>query len=173
MAQDILDHNFSLPVFTSYNGNVIPFGYPPLPFYLMALVQRFIHFGLIDQLRFLPAFFSTLCIPALYLLSKRITSTKEISVFAVFAYALMPQSYLWLIMGGGIAYSFGVLFAILSILFVWKMFNNPKFQYLILSILFCSFVILSHSSIAWFVFMTSELIGLFYGLNKKGFYTES
>ena len=126
MVQDILDHNFSLPVFTSYNGNVIPFGYPPLPFYLMALFQRNFHFGLIDQLRFFPAFFSTLCIPAFYFLSKRISNSKEISVFAAFAYALMPQSYLWLIMGGGITRSLGVLFAILSILFVWKMFTNPR-----------------------------------------------
>ena len=168
MTQDILDHNFSLPVYTSYNGNAIPFGYPPLPFYLLALLQRFLHFGLIDQLHFLPAFFSTLAIPALYFLSKSITSSKEKSIFAVFAYALMPNSYLWLIMGGGISRSLGVLFGILSVLFVLEMFRNPKFRNLLVSIVFCSLTILCHPAIASFVFMSSLLIGLIYGLNKKG-----
>jgi hypothetical protein len=41
MTQDILDHDFSIPVYTSYNGNVIPFGYPPFAFYLLALIQAF------------------------------------------------------------------------------------------------------------------------------------
>lgn len=168
MTQDILDHNFSLPVYTSYNGNEIPFAYPPLPFYLMALIQRFLHIGIIDQLRFLPAFFSTLAIPALYFLSKSVTSSKEKSAFAVFAYALMPHSYLWLIMGGGISRSLGILFGILSVLFVWQMFSNPKLPNLLLSIVCCSLTILSHPEIAWFVLLTSSLIGISYGLNKKG-----
>lgn len=168
MTQDILDHNFSLPVYTSYNGNAIPFGYPPLPFYILASLQRFLHFGIIDQLHFLPALISTLAIPAFYFLSLKITNSKEKSVFAVFAYTLMPNSYLWLIMGGGISRSLGVLFAILSLLYVWEMFRNPKFSNLLLSIVFCSLTILCHPAIASFVFISSLLIGLFYGLNKKG-----
>lgn len=168
MTQDVLDHNFSLPFYTSYNGNEIPFGYPPFAFYFMALIQRLFHFGIIDQLHFLPAFFSTLCIPAFYFLSKSVTGSKEKSAFAVFAYALMPRSYLWLIMGGGITRSLGILFGILSVISVWEMFRKPKIPALLLSILFCTLTILSHPETAWFVFLTSLLIGIRYGLNKKG-----
>jgi hypothetical protein len=168
MAQDILEHHFALPAYTSYNGGAIPFGYPPLPFYLVAFLQKAFHFDILAQLRFLPALFSTLCIPAFYFLSKAITGSTEKSVFAAFAYALIPDSYIWLIMGGGISRSLGVLFAILSILFVWEMFKNNKVRDLLLASVFCSLTILSHPSISVFVFMSALLIFLFYGRNKKG-----
>ena len=167
MTQDVLNQNFSLPVYTSYNGSSIPFGYPPLAFYLMAFMQKVLHFRIIDQLHFLPALISTLCIPAFYFLSRSITSSKEKSVFAVYAYALIPGSYLWLIMGGGITRSLGLLFGILSILCVWEMFNKPRISNLLLSVLFCSLTILSHLGIAWFVFLTSIMIIIHFGINKK------
>jgi hypothetical protein len=96
------------------------------------------------------------------------TSSIERSTFAVYAFALMPGSYLWLIMGGGITRSLGLLFGILSLLSVWYMFTSLKVKYLLLSILLCSITILCHPETAWFVFFTSILIGIFYGLNKKG-----
>jgi hypothetical protein len=168
MTQDLLDHNFSLPVYTSYNGNGIPFGYPPLAFYLMAALQRFFHLEIIDQLHFLPALFSTLCIPAVYFLSRSMTGSKGRSIFAAFAYALMPNSYLWLIMGGGITRALGLLLGILAVLSVWEMFRKPRLPALLWSILTCSLTILSHPEITWFVFLTALLIGLRYGLNKRG-----
>ena len=97
MTQDLLDQHFSLPFYASYNGNVIPFGYPPLAFYLMAFFQHFFHIDIISQLRLLPALISTLTIPAFYFLSKSITRSKIISVIAAFAFALMPSGFLWLI----------------------------------------------------------------------------
>jgi hypothetical protein len=168
MAQDILEHDFSLPVYTSYNGGAIPFGYPPLPFYLAALLQKIFHFNIIDQLHYLPALFSTLCVPVVFFLGKRISGSNAMAVFAAFAYALMPQSYLWLIMGGGISRSLGMLFAILAVIFVWEMFRNPKYSSLLMAIVFCSLTVLSHPSITVFVFITALIIGIFYGLNKKG-----
>ncbi len=168
MAQDIVDNHFALPFYTSYNENTIPFGYPPLSFYLLAILQKFLHIGFIDQLRFLPAVFSTLSIPLIYFLGKNITSSKVIAAFAVFAYALTPESYQWQIMGGGISRSLGLALAMLSILSIWKMFTRNSRTYLLLSILFSALLILCHPAIAWFVFITSFLMGLFYGRNKWG-----
>jgi hypothetical protein len=168
MTQDVLDNHFSLPVYTSYNGGAIPFSYPPLAFYLMAFLQRVFHLEIIDQLHYIPPLISTFTVIALYFLSKKITGSKEVSIFAAFAYALMPHSYVWLIMGGGITRSFGILFGILAVLFVWDMFHNPRISNLLLSILFCSLTIVSHPEIAWFVLLTSFLIGIWFGRNKKG-----
>ena len=168
MTLDVIQNHFSLPVYTSYNGGVIPFSYPPLAFYLMALVQRVLNIGILSQLHYLPALISTLTIPALYFLSRKITESREISLFAVIGFALMPQSFVWLIMGGGITRSLGILFAILALLFVWQMFHNPSISSLLLTILFCSLTILCHPAIAWFLFLTSLLIMLMYGRNKTG-----
>lgn len=167
MVKDLLSHNFALPVYTSYNGNGIPFGYPPLPFYLLASIQKFLHIDVLDQVHYLPALFSTISIPVFYFLSRSITGSKERSVFAVFAYALMPHSYLWLIMGGGVTRALGVFFAILALYFVWEMFRNPSYSSLALSIIGCSLVVYTHPGIAWFVFITSLLIGVHHGVSKK------
>ena len=168
MAQDILDHSFHLPVYVFYNGNEIPFGYPPFAFYLMAFLQRFFHFGIIDQLHYLPALISTLTIPVFFYLSERITGSRVLSVFAVFAYALIPNSFIWLVMGGGITRSLGILFGILSLFFAWGMFTKYDYKDLILTILFSSLTVLSHPEVAWFIFITTLLIVLRSGLNKKG-----
>jgi hypothetical protein len=168
MTRDILAHNFSLPLYTTYNGNVIPFVYPPLAFFLMATLEHFFNFSLVDQLHYIPAVFSTAAIPTIYFLSKRVTSSKTISTFAVLGFALMPGSYVWLIMGGGISRALGTLFAIISLNFIWEMFKIPKVSNLLLSIVFSSLTILSHPTIAWFLFISAILIGLLYGLNKKG-----
>jgi hypothetical protein len=168
MTQDILQNNFSMPVYTSYNGGAIPFSYPPLAFYLMAFIQHALHIGIINQLHYLPALISTLTIPALYFLSRKITDSKEISLFAAIGFALMPQSFVWLIMGGGITRSLGILFALMALLFVWQMFHKPSIYSLLLSILFCSLTILSHPAITWFLFLTALIIGLMYGRNKTG-----
>jgi hypothetical protein len=166
MTEDILNNHFTLPLYTSYNGGMIPFAYPPLPFYLMALLQRFLHFGIIDQLRFLPAIFSTLCIPALYFLSRSITGSKTRSIFAVFAYALIPQSYLWLIMGGGVTRALGVLFGILALIFIWEMFREPRYTSMLFAILFSSLGVYCHLGTTWFVFLSSIVIFFKFGINK-------
>jgi hypothetical protein len=168
MTQDILQNNFSMPVYTSYNGGAIPFSYPPLAFYLMAFINHALHIGIISQLHYLPALISTLTIPALYFLSRKITDSMEISLFAVIGFALMPQSFVWLIMGGGITRSLGILFALMALLFVWQMFHIPSIYSLLLSILFCTLTILSHPAITWFLFLTALLIALMYGRNKTG-----
>jgi hypothetical protein len=168
MIKDLIDHHFALPVYTTYNGSNIPYAYPPLVFYLTAVIQQLFHISIIDQLRFLPALFSTFSIPAFYFLNLSVTDSKEKSAFAVLAYALMPSSFLWLIMGGGITRSLGLWLGILAILSVRELFKKPRVSLLILSILFCSLTILSHPGTAWFVFITSALIFFCYGLNKKG-----
>jgi hypothetical protein len=168
MTQDILAHHFTLPGFTTYNGSEIPFAYPPLAFYLMAIIQQVIHIRVIDQLRFLPALFSTLSIPAFYYLSRSITDSKERSAFAVIAFAFMPASFIWMIMGGGITRSLALFLGILALFCLRELFKTPRVYLLLLSILLFSLTVLSHPGTAWFIFISSALFFFSFGRNKKG-----
>ncbi len=40
MTRDLEASNFRIPAFTTYNGGHIPFAYPPLGFYLAAILDR-------------------------------------------------------------------------------------------------------------------------------------
>src|SRR6476646_7968617 len=71
MVEDLQKSNYSLPAHTSYNGGQIPFAYPPLGFYAAALLNDLAQISLVDIFRFVPAFVSTLTIPAFYLLARR------------------------------------------------------------------------------------------------------
>jgi len=62
----LLQNHFSFPDTISYNGLSIPFVYPPLSFYISALVSSLFHIPVIDLLRILPAVFSILTIVAFY-----------------------------------------------------------------------------------------------------------
>jgi hypothetical protein len=168
MSQDVLDNNFKLPETTSYNHSNIPFGYPPLAFYALAFFQRVFHIEIIDQLHYTPAFISTLTIPAFYLLCKKITGSKERSLMSMLAFSLTPNSFIWLVMGGGITRSLGLLFSIFSILLIYSMFQKPKPYLLLCSIVLSSLTILSHPEITWFLFITAGFFGIRYGINKKG-----
>ena len=105
----------SLPATTSYNQADIPFVYPPLGFYVAALIGWMTGLPSMDLLRFLPLTFATLCVPALYLLARRLLGSSLHATVAAMAFAVLPRSYDWLIAGGGLTRAPGLLLALLTL----------------------------------------------------------
>src|SRR5688572_18406930 len=66
MVDDLKDSRYALPAFTSYNQLDIPYAYPPLGFYLGRVTADLFSLDTIQVLRWLPAFFASLAIPAFY-----------------------------------------------------------------------------------------------------------
>ena len=54
MVRDLQHAGYALPSTTTYNGDGIPYAYPPLMLYAAALVDRLTPLGLLDVLRILP-----------------------------------------------------------------------------------------------------------------------
>jgi hypothetical protein len=100
MTEDLRQNAYRLPEFTSYNQESIPFAYPPLGFYATGLIADSTPLSLADVFRYLPFLATCLTIPA-FLLSRQITSRAAV-VASVFAFALVPRSFIWMLMGGGI-----------------------------------------------------------------------
>lgn len=102
MATDIRGAGFALPAFTSYNGGDIPFAYPPLGVYVLALVPD----NPVSTERWLPFVWSMLAIYAFWRLAMRIDA--RMGGFATVAFALLPAAYSWQIMGGGVTRALGL-----------------------------------------------------------------
>src|SRR5688500_18856872 len=85
---------------TSYNDLGIPFAYPPLGFYLAGVVTAATGIDLIELFRWLPLLLSVACVPAFALLAKELVEPRAARA-ATYAYALVPASFAWQIMGGG------------------------------------------------------------------------
>jgi len=158
MMRDLQSNNFIPPLYTTYNNLNIPFAYPPLPFYIGAFLNTTLKISLIDILRWLPALFNTLTIPAFFLLAKEITGNKFQSAIAALFFALTPHMNTWLSAGGGLTRSLGTVFMILTVYFSWKLFVNQETKSMYGIVLSGSLTILSHTESSIYAIALPALI---------------
>lgn len=130
MVQDLVANGYRLPAYTSYNYAGIPFAYPPAAFYLAAFLSR--TWPLLDVLRVLPPLLSVLANPMFYLLARDVLSRalgtdagQRAAWIATLAYALIPSSFQWQIMGGGLTRSLRYLAALTTLWCTWHLFDHP------------------------------------------------
>jgi hypothetical protein len=168
MVRDLQQAHYALPWYTSYNGGHIPFAYPPLGFYLAATLADLTGWSLIAIFRFLPLTLSALTIVAFARLSRTMLRSMLASACAVFAFALLPMSYLWTIMGGGLTRALGLLFALLTLDQVYRLYTTRAAKYIPLAILCAAGVVLSHPEAAWFAAYSSVFFFLWVGRHRQG-----
>ena len=169
MTQALQENGYRIPEFVQYNGLNIPFAYPPLGFYLSGLFSDVFGVELIEVFRFLPAIILILTIAAFYKLAIIILGTRYKAGIAALFYALLPKSITWLIMGGGITRSLGLLFLILAIQNIWLLFTQHSKKYLFLSIIFSALVCLSHPAMIIQTVGIAIFLFLFKGKNRQNF----
>ncbi len=167
MIHDLRANGFALPAFTTYNHANIPFAYPPLGFYVGAFLAT-LGISAVDVLRWLPVTVNFLSIPAFYLLAKTLLKEEPRAVVATALFALVPSSFSWQIMGGGLTRAFGVLFILLALYSAHEMFQRGSWKFVILSILFCSLAVLSHPEVSLATVTGCALFWLFFGRTQRG-----
>lgn len=169
MIRDLKANHFILPWFTTYNFVDIPFAYPPLGLYIAAFFSSLLPVSDLQVLLWLPALVNTLAIFFFYKFAVQILPSRTSAALAALAYALSPQAFLWQVMGGGITRAFGMLFLILMLWRVVKLFREYTQKQLVLTILFGSFAVLSHPQTALHAALGGLMIFLFFGRSKRGF----
>jgi hypothetical protein len=167
LIENLKSNHFLIPAFTSYNNLNLPFAYPPFSFYVGGLLSS-LGIPTLDVIRWLPPLVSTLSIPAFYWMASLMLDSRTRAALATLAYALMPRSFSWYIMGGGLSRSFGVLFLLLSCASAWVLFNQRAPKYVFLTALFGAGAILSHPETGLHAAAACALIWLFKGRNAGG-----
>jgi hypothetical protein len=108
MANDLRDNGLVPPGVTTYNTGDIPWVYPPLGIYLVALLG-----GELDLMRILPAAWAIATLPAFWLLARALIGERG-ALVALLAYGLAAPAYAGLIAGGGVTRGPGLLLALLT-----------------------------------------------------------
>jgi hypothetical protein len=170
MTQELGSHDFHLPVTTAYNGAGIPFAYSPLGFYLAAFLHSVAGVDLADLLRVLPLIFSSACVVAFYLLARELVPSRATVVAALCTFSVLPRSFLWLIMGGGLTRSIGFLFAILTLWQLHRVYTRRAWRHVAWATVLASLTVLSHLGTAPFVAFSAALMLLFFGRHRFGVY---
>jgi len=168
MSDEVQAHGFRLPAFTAYNAANIPFAYSPIGFYLAAFLASTFDVPLIELFRILPPLVTSLCVVAFYLLARDLLPSRATVVAAVCTFAVLPRSFLWLIMGGGLTRSLGFLFAILTLWQVHRAYTRQSWRHVAWAIVFASLTVMSHLGTVPFVAFSAALFFLFVGRHRFG-----
>lgn len=112
MAQEIRNAGFALPESTSYNNAGIPFAYPPLGLYVVAVGSLLV--DSLQLLRFLPLLYALIAIVGVYALTSTVL-TRRHAAAASMIFALTPHAFDWLIVGGGVTRGLGLALALFTI----------------------------------------------------------
>ncbi len=169
MTQELVANHFRLPLFTSYNHLDIPFAYPPLAFIITGGLSQLFGWSLLDVYRIFPAVVSILTIPAFYLLAREFTTDDKHLAMATLIFAVLPTTFHWAIMGGGVTRALSFFFSIFALFFTVRLFARKKYKYLILAAVFLSCSILSHPETGFHTALSVPLFWFFLSKNKTGF----
>jgi hypothetical protein len=168
MIRDLKANHFILPQFTTYNFVDIPFAYPPLGFYISGIFSSLLPVSDLQVLLWLPALANTLAIFFFYKLAEQILPSRTSAALAALVYALSSRAFLWQVMGGGVTRAFGMLFLILMLWQVVRLFREYTLKRIALTILFGAFAVLSHPQTALHAALGGLIIFLFFGQSKRG-----
>ena len=166
MIRDIQHAHYALPRVTSYDPR-IPFVYPPLPLYIAAALAGATHIDLLTVLRLLPPAVTLATIPAFFLLARRLLRSDYAVAVAVLAFALVPGTFMWRIMGGGITRSFGLLFALLAIYYLLRQLETSSRWAVLATGVFAGLTLLSHPEASGFLALSAVLVLAWYGRSKR------
>ena len=170
MVVDLKQAGYHLPDFTSYNAAGIPYAYPPLSFYIAAALSE-APIPLMDLLRYIPFVVSSATIVAFYLLARGFLSSRLAQITAVCAFALVPRSFTWSLMGGGLTRSFGLLFALLALHQMHRLYTTGRSSYFVGATLFCAGTVLSHLGTAPFLAFSILLLLVFHARTLHAVWT--
>ena len=169
MILDLQANHYIPPLFTTYNHTFIPFAYPPLGFYIGAGISDLMNVSPLVVIRWLPGIINALCIPAFYFFAKEVLSNKFQSAIATLVYAMIPHLTSWLSMGGGLTRSLGMLFMLLTLGFVHRVFTQNDRRSILGAVIFGGLTVLSHTEAPIYTIAIAAYIWLMKSRSLKGF----
>lgn len=168
MILDLQANHYVLPAATTYNAASIPFAYPPAAFYFYGILNSSTGIPLLVLMRLLPAIISALSIPAFFMLAQEMLASKAQVALSTLIFALVPRAFDWLIMGGGITRSMGLLLALLAMRQAYILFSSRSSKSLLPMIALSSLVVYTHPEATIHTILTSLLFFLWKGCSRKG-----
>ena len=161
MARDIRQAGFGLPELSTFNTGEVPFAYPPLGIYILALIPG----DPVTTERWLPLIWSMAAIPGAFLLARELVD-ERLAGLASLLFALMPVT--WAIEGGGVTRGLALALLLWSIWAVAQLLRNPTLGRAVLGGLLTGAAALSHPAVgpAW---LGSVALLLFWRPSRRGF----
>jgi hypothetical protein len=167
MINDLLNKKFSMPLFTTYNGGLIPFTYPPFAFYLGAIIVKITGAQTLDVLRLIPPVLSAFSVPAFYSLGRRLLKSDIVATLATIFFAFTPLAFEWQIMGGGLTRSLGQIFFILTLSALYDFYAEPTRKTLMMVSFWAALTVYSHPESIEQTVLTALWFWIYFAHSRK------
>jgi hypothetical protein len=128
-SEIIARNNFVYPDFIPYyTENGVPFAYPPLIFYMLALIHQMFQIPLLILFIYIPTMISIVCIFAFYFLVKELFSEKSLILLSTIIFALYLPLISYSAQGLFLVHGVGTLFFMIGLILVirWMKFDNDR-----------------------------------------------
>jgi len=158
----LMAHNFHLPAEVIYNGESLPFAYPPLGFYLAGGISWLLKVPLLQVFLWLPAVLTWLQIPLFYLLTQELFDRREFHLGSTMLFMADHTRYSWLLFGGGVTRALAYTLALLGMWFAARFFKRQRLRDWLWASLLGGAVLTAHAGtgFAYSLLLTGVLLGL-------------
>lgn len=150
IAEQISQHGYQLPATIPHYAKPIPFAYPPLMFYVVALLRDVTGIGGIALTRYLPGLVSVAALVPFYLFVDELMQSRRTAGLATLLVAVSPPVLQWHLSAGGIVRAPGAFLAITGLYTGLRLFRDGGRQWLAISAILFGLTILTHPVYAVF-----------------------
>jgi hypothetical protein len=168
MTAELQRAHYHIPAYTAYNSADIPFAYPPFGFYVAGMLADATSWDLLQIVRVLPLVVTCAALVAFFFLARAMLTERVAIAAAIAAFAFVPRSFTWLIMGGGLTRAFGFLFTILALHQAYLLFTRRELRFAVTAGVFTGLTPLSHLGTAPFLAASLIVFFLAYGRHARG-----
>ncbi|WP_458190331.1 ArnT family glycosyltransferase [Haladaptatus sp. NG-WS-4] len=169
IAQEISAHGYGLPEYIpQYTKDGIPFGYPPLMYYVSAVLMDVTGVGPITLSRLLPGFVTVLYLVPFYFLAREVLESTPRAGFATLILAVTPPVLQWHLSAGGVVRAPAFLFALTGAYTGIKLFKTDERKWLVPSAVLFGLTILTHPVYTVFFGMTYLVMFAYFSRTPRG-----
>jgi hypothetical protein len=167
MAEQISQHGYGLPATIPLYAEPVPFAYPPLMFYVVAVIRDLTGVAPLTISRFLPGVVTTAYLVPFYLFVRELLRSSREAGLATFVLALSPSVLEWHISAGGVVRAPAMLFVISGLFAGLMLFRTRRRRWLAASVVLFTLTLLTHPT--YTVFFGLSYLWMYLALDRTAY----
>jgi hypothetical protein len=170
MAERILGHGYALPErIPKYMADGVPFAYPPLGFYVVAVLQDLTGLGPFAVTRYLPVLYCLLyLVPFFFFADSLLGSSRQAGLATVLA-ATSPYLLQWHISAGGIVRALATVVVVTGLYTGLQLFRTGGVRWLLSSTVLFALLVLTHPVYTLFFVVSYLWLWTYFDRSLLGF----
>ncbi|WP_458190932.1 hypothetical protein [Haladaptatus sp. NG-WS-4] len=170
MAEQIAKHGYQFPrVVSQYTANGVPFAYPPLMFYCLAILHDIFNVDLFILTRYLPGWITIASLVPFYLLSNELLRSPQRAGIASFVFAVTPAFARWHFSAGGIVRAPAFFFSLAGLYTALRLFKTMSLRWVVPTIVWFTLTALTHPEYTVFLSLSIAVFTIVYARTVSGF----